>query len=157
MDANLGCLAHGLARVFWRAIPIVPVTERKPFGISFETFVERQIREAQERGEFDNLPGKGRPLPGLDKPYDEMWWVKSLVERENISILPPTLELQRDVERGLERAMKLRNERAVRKAIKLLNVKIARSNRQASDGPPTALGLLNTERVVAQWRRDKAR
>lgn len=138
-------------------IPQVPMTERKPLGISFETFVERQIREAQERGEFDDLPGKGKPLPGLDKPYDEMWWVKSLVEREKLSVLPPTLELQRDIERGLESAMKLKSERSVRKAIKLLNIKIARANRRASDGPPTSLALLNTERVVARWRHDKAR
>ena len=28
----------------------------------YESVVERQIREAQERGEFDNLPGAGKPL-----------------------------------------------------------------------------------------------
>ncbi|MBL8926482.1 MAG: DUF1992 domain-containing protein, partial [Pseudonocardia sp.] len=38
-----------------------------------ETFVERQIRLAQERGEFDDLPGNGKPLPGLDGPDDENW------------------------------------------------------------------------------------
>jgi hypothetical protein len=30
--------------------------------VSFDKIVEAMIREAQERGEFDNLPGKGRPI-----------------------------------------------------------------------------------------------
>jgi hypothetical protein len=30
---------------------------------AWEDAVERQIREAQERGDFDHLPGEGKPLP----------------------------------------------------------------------------------------------
>jgi hypothetical protein len=30
--------------------------------MSFERIVETLIKEAQERGEFDNLPGKGKPI-----------------------------------------------------------------------------------------------
>jgi hypothetical protein len=30
----------------------------------YESLIEQQIRLAQERGEFDNLPGAGRPAPG---------------------------------------------------------------------------------------------
>ncbi len=30
--------------------------------MSFDKIVEALIKEAQERGEFDNLPGKGRPI-----------------------------------------------------------------------------------------------
>ncbi|MEV0587999.1 DUF1992 domain-containing protein [Nonomuraea sp. NPDC050310] len=30
----------------------------------FKTWIDRQIREATERGEFDNLPGTGKPIPG---------------------------------------------------------------------------------------------
>jgi hypothetical protein len=38
--------------------------------------VEKQIREAQERGEFDNLPGAGKPLRGIDADRDDPdWWV----------------------------------------------------------------------------------
>ncbi|MFL5411794.1 MAG: DUF1992 domain-containing protein, partial [Myxococcales bacterium] len=49
---------------------------RRPPSEPFESFVERQIREAREAGELTDLPGQGRPLPGLDDPPDEMWWVK---------------------------------------------------------------------------------
>ena len=74
------------------------MTERKPPGVSWESHVERQLREAEERGEFDDLAGKGKPLPGIDEPHDELWWVKQLLRREQVSALPPTLELRRQVE-----------------------------------------------------------
>ena len=50
----------------------------------YESWVERQVREAIERGEFDNLPGAGRPLPGINGRADKDWWVKSLLEREQL-------------------------------------------------------------------------
>ena len=48
----------------------------------WESVAERRIREAMERGDFDSLPGSGRPLPDAGTPYDEMWWVKRWIERE---------------------------------------------------------------------------
>jgi hypothetical protein len=42
------------------------MTERKPPGMSFETWVEHQISKGLERGDFDDLPGAGRPLPYRD-------------------------------------------------------------------------------------------
>src|SRR5262245_22253312 len=62
------------------------MTERKPAGVSWESWVERQIREAMERGEFDDLPGVGQPLPNIDQPYDPMWWLKEKLRRENVSV-----------------------------------------------------------------------
>ncbi len=42
-------------------------------------FVERIIEEAIARGDFDDLPGEGKPLPtGDDGPG---WWIRSYVER----------------------------------------------------------------------------
>ena len=35
----------------------------------WESWIDQQIREAQERGEFDNLPGKGRPLDLTPNPH----------------------------------------------------------------------------------------
>ena len=65
----------------------------------FESLVERQIRLAQERGEFDDLPGKGKPLPGLDGPDDENWWLKGYLRREGLTaelLLPTPLQLRRE-------------------------------------------------------------
>lgn len=46
--------------------------------------VERQIREAMERGEFDHLPGAGEPIAGLDRPYDPGWWAKGWLRRHRL-------------------------------------------------------------------------
>jgi hypothetical protein len=54
--------------------------EREPRG-SYETLPERLIREAIESGEFDDLPGAGRPLPGAGDPDDELWWVREWIKR----------------------------------------------------------------------------
>lgn len=37
------------------------MTRRKPMGVSFEDWTDRLVREAQERGEFDDLPGAASP------------------------------------------------------------------------------------------------
>lgn len=50
---------------------------------------ERLIQAAMERGEFDNLPGAGKPIPDLDEPYDELWWLRKLIVREQISFPNP--------------------------------------------------------------------
>ena len=46
--------------------------------------VEDVIREAMERGEFDNLPGKGRPLNLSDDPLlDPMTSIVNRILRDN--------------------------------------------------------------------------
>ena len=90
------------------------MTERKPPGTSWESLIDQQIREAQEEGAFDNLPGAGKPLADLEAGYDPLWWVKKLVQRERLSALPPALELRRTVERTLAKISTLRDEGEVR-------------------------------------------
>jgi hypothetical protein len=55
-----------------------------PTRRDFESWVEFQIREATERGEFDDLPGSGAPIPDLGGTYDPDWWGKRFVTRERI-------------------------------------------------------------------------
>jgi hypothetical protein len=47
-----------------------------------ESIADRKIREAMERGEFDDLPGKGQPIPDLDRPREPGWFAARLVEEE---------------------------------------------------------------------------
>jgi hypothetical protein len=129
------------------------MTERKPPGIGFQTWVERQIREAMERGEFDNLPGAGKPIPDLDKPHDELWWVKQKLRREHLSYLPPTLALRKEAEDALAAALQARSERQVRRILTAINRKIAEGNRTAASGPPLNLTPYDVDRVVGDWRQ----
>ena len=132
------------------------MTERKPPGTSWETWIEAQIRVATEKGAFDNLPGAGKPLPNLDQEYDPLWWVKQLTEREQISMLPPALELLRKVEKELAAIEKLDDEATVRRRLYALNVEITKVNATVLEGPPTRLGTLDVDQVVARWRQNRS-
>ncbi len=116
--------------------------------LQFESWIERQIREAQERGVFDDLPGAGKPLPGLDEPYDPMWWVKRKLREENLSLLPDALQVRVD----LEVALRARSESELRETLATLNERIARLNSRATEGPPTTLAPVDVEALVRRWR-----
>ena len=47
----------------------------------YESLPERLIREAIDAGEFDDLPGAGKPLPGAGVPDDDLWWVREWLIR----------------------------------------------------------------------------
>jgi hypothetical protein len=128
------------------------MTERKPAGVGFGTWVERQIREAAERGAFDNLPGAGKPIADLDKPHDQLWWVKEKLRRENLPYLPPTIALRRQAEDALAAAYQARSEDQVRRILADINARIVDGNRKAASGPPLNLMPFDVERVVRTWR-----
>ena len=132
------------------------MTERKPLETSWETWIEAQIRVAMEDGAFDNLPGAGKPLPNFGQEYDPLWWQKQLVKREQITVLPPSLELLRKVEEVLATLEKLHDEATVRRRIAALNVEIAKANATVVEGPPTRLGPLDIDQVVERWRRTRS-
>jgi hypothetical protein len=132
------------------------MTERKPPGVSRETWIERQIREAEERGDFKDLPGAGRPVPGIDEPYDAAWWIQRKLKREGLSYLPPTLALRRDVEEALRRVSAVTSEPQVRRLIEELNERIRTLNATSTTGPPSTLVPLDVEAVVRRWRESRA-
>lgn len=128
------------------------MTERKPAGIRWESWIDRQIREAQERGEFDDLPGYGKPIPDLDRPHDDLWWVKDKLRRERLSWLPPTLALRKEAEDFVERLGRQPSEAAVRRRVSELNGKIAEVNASAMTGPPARLAPFDADVLVERWR-----
>src|SRR4029453_12143323 len=100
------------------------MTDRKPPGVDFGTWVERKIREAAERGAFDNLPGAGKPIPDLDTPHDELWWIKRKLRDEGLAHLPPTIALRKEAEQALAAAAPAGSEDEVRAIVAAINAKI---------------------------------
>ncbi|MEV1018947.1 DUF1992 domain-containing protein [Streptomyces sp. NPDC050264] len=133
------------------------MTERKPPGVSFESFVDKQIREAERRGDFAALPGAGRPLdPTSDTTYDENWWIKRKMAREGLSVLPPTLALRKEAEDALEAASKAPSEQAVRRIVTEINAKISDMMFKPPPGPPLGLKPYDVEGIVRQWREGRS-
>ncbi|PTR26613.1 uncharacterized protein DUF1992 [Rhodococcus sp. OK519] len=131
------------------------MTERKPLRATFESWVEAQIRGAYERGEFENLEGAGKPIPG---GAGGDWWVRGYLEREGMSadaLLPEPLRLRKDIERLPEAVRSARTEPEVRDAVARLNRRIAAWLRNPS-GPQVPIGRVDADEVVARWRRDRA-
>lgn len=128
------------------------VTERKPPGVSFESWVDKQIREAEERGDISQLPGFGKPLPGLERPYDEAWWIKAKMQREGISVLPPALALRKRAEDAVEAVSRAGTEAEVRRILTEVNEEIHKALRMPPEGPPLNLGPFDIDAAVRDWR-----
>ncbi|MCW8215657.1 DnaJ family domain-containing protein [Streptomyces griseolus] len=132
------------------------MTERKPAGVSFESWVDKQIREAEQRGDFARLPGFGKPLPGLERTYDENWWIRAKLEREGVSVLPPSLALRKEAEDARDEALGARSEAEARRVLTEMNERIREALRRPPEGPPLTIGPLDVEAVVEEWRAARA-
>lgn len=130
---------------------------RKPDGISWERWIERQIAEAIERGEFEGLPGAGRPIRDLDARRDEMAWIRDKLRRERAAPPPPpAIQIRIDVDAALGSLATLATEAEVRSLVEHLNDRIRTVNRTTVSGPPTTLGPMPVEEVLERWRRVRA-
>ena len=128
------------------------MTDRKPPDVSWQSWIDKQIYDAQQRGEFDNLAGKGKPLADIDEPLDELWWVKRKLKEEGVSFLPPALAIRREVELTREAIAVADSEDKVRELVTTVNERIREVNRTVISGPPTTVMPMNVEDVVARWR-----
>jgi hypothetical protein len=127
----------------------------------FESLVERQIREAQERGEFDNLPGAGKPLKGIGGADDPDWWVKAMMQREGLDMadaLPPVMALRKEGAGFPLSLLDLRTEESVRAVLEDYNrrVKLDRLRPAAGPFPPMLARTVDVEEVLGQWRALRA-
>ncbi|MEU6661300.1 DUF1992 domain-containing protein [Streptomyces sp. NPDC046821] len=128
------------------------MTERKPPDVSFESWVDKQIRDAERAGDFSHLPGAGKPLPVTDDTtYDENWWIKRKMAREGFSVLPPSLALRKEAEDALAEAARAPSERIVRKIVTEINVKIRDMMFKPPPGPPLGLKPYDVEEIVRDW------
>ncbi|GAB3449909.1 hypothetical protein GCM10027517_36770 [Phycicoccus ginsengisoli] len=126
----------------------------------WESPVERAIREAQERGEFDNLPGAGKPLRGIGASDvdDPDWWVKGLVQREQLDMtgaMPPAIALRKERQTFPESLLDLRTEESVRAVLEDFNRRVRLDRLRPAVGamPPLIAPTVDVEDMVGQWRR----
>jgi hypothetical protein len=131
------------------------MTERKPAEASIGGWVEQQILDAQDRGEFDDLPGFGKPLPkptGNDAVTD--WAIQRVKtgDMDPTALLPPGLALRRERQDLPAKLARERSEQRVREIVADLNDRIRESYRRPQIGPPVVVALVDVEAAVADWR-----
>jgi Domain of unknown function (DUF1992) len=132
------------------------MSARKPPGLGWESWIDRQVREATERGEFEELPGAGRPIPDLDKPFDELWWVKDKLRREGLTYMAPSVALRKEAHDARAAALSARSEAQARHILEAINEKIREANRTGIAGPPLMLVPYDVERVMQERRAARA-
>ena len=117
------------------------------------TWVDLQLRQAMERGDFDDLPGAGKPIEDLGPTHDPDWWVKKLLEREHVTgVLPPALQLRKD-DAELDAALdRLPSEREVRAELEDFNARVMRARYTPVDGPPLVTQPRDIDVDVERWR-----
>ena len=119
------------------------------------TWVDLQVRQAMERGEFDNLPGQGKPIEDLGAEHDPDWWVKKLVERENIALLPPALAIRKEDAELDGRLDRINVESEVRREVEDFNARVRKAIYTppvGPSGPPVITQQRDVDAEVEAWR-----
>jgi hypothetical protein len=129
------------------------MTDRKPAGMDFTSWIDQQISDAAERGAFDDLPGAGKPLPKRND-YDGQAWLADYVRRQGGSIddtLPTPLRLRKQRELLTAAVPEFRSEEQVREACAELDEQILKWRKLPQD-PPIFVPLVDTEGLVKLWQ-----
>ncbi|MGC4932369.1 DUF1992 domain-containing protein [Gordonia sp. DT30] len=115
------------------------------------------IREATERGEFDNLPGMGKPLnlSGLDDPD---WWAKQKIRDEDLdsaALLPPILQLRKERQSFPESLRGIGNESAVRTILTDFNRRVRQDRLRPGLEPSSQLicRTVDVDEMIEGWRK----
>ena len=121
------------------------------------SWVDQQIRVAMAKGEFDDLPGAGKPIKDLGTQHDPDWWLKKLVEREQITgIAPPSVQLRKEDAELDDRLDTLNTEAEVRRELEDFNSRVIAARYRLPEGPPLITMPRDVDHEVAAWRERRA-
>jgi Domain of unknown function (DUF1992) len=115
-------------------------------------YANAAIEDAIRRGEFENLPGFGKPLQGLGAEHDPDWWLKKLVQREQIVVLPASVQLRKDDAELDELLDQQATEAAARELVEDFNARVLKARYGAPVGPPLITMPRDVDETLAAWR-----
>jgi len=115
-----------------------------------EQLAEERIRNAQERGEFNDLPGRGRPLDLDDDAHvpEELRMAWRVLK--NAGCLPPELEAEREVENAIELLSAMTDEGERYRQMQRLNLMITRLNETRRRPISLETNQMYYEKIVAR-------
>ncbi|KRA25250.1 molecular chaperone DnaJ [Microbacterium sp. Root61] len=116
-------------------------------------YIETSIQQAIRRGEFDDLPGAGKPLPDLGDHHDPDWWIRRKIQTEQLTGLgPPALTLRVEAAELPDRLDEMSREEEVRQCIEDFNKRVIQARMQLQGGPPVVTPTRAVEAEVIAWR-----
>ena len=116
-------------------------------------YVEMSIQQAIRKGDFDDLPGAGKPLEGLGEVHDPDWWIRRKIQRENLTGLGPPAFTLRTEDAGLDaRLDAMTSEREVRETLDDFNRRVIEARRQLLGGPPVITPVRDVDAEIERWR-----
>ena len=134
------------------------MTQRKPSGMTFESWVEQQIRRAEDEGAFEGLSLAGKPLPRRDREKSSYEWALEWAKREEADVagmLPTGLALRKEREELPARIARQTSEVAVRALVEAHNARVDQYYRRPVEGVWVPVGMADVEELVDGWRRDR--
>ncbi|GAB2449660.1 hypothetical protein HD599_002082 [Conyzicola lurida] len=152
-DARLSAARYQVDRLKPEGETDEPADAGQPTMEQRAQYVEIQIEQAMRRGDFDNLPGAGKPIQDLGQISDPDWWIRRKIERERITGLgPPALTLRTEsaeLDVRLERAT---SEQSIRDLLVDFNKRVIEARRQLQGGPPVVTPTRDVDEEIARWR-----
>ncbi|MEY9934429.1 hypothetical protein ABH926_009097 [Catenulispora sp. GP43] len=124
----------------------------------FASGIDKQVRDAEKGGAFEDNPLVGKPLPGDGQPYREDWWITQKVAQERVGVhaLPLPLALRReaqDLRKGLIEDRPAASEAVLRAAIADYDQRSEAARRTPQPGPSVVIPRVDTEEAVLAWRQ----
>jgi hypothetical protein len=134
------------------------MTQRKPPGMSFRTWIDDQISRAQENGAFEGLDGAGKPLPRREREQTSYEWALEWAKRENADVagmLPTGLALRKEREELPSLVARQTTEELARAVVEAHVARVDQYYRRPVEGPWVPVGMPDVEEMVAEWRRTR--
>ncbi|GAB4077649.1 DnaJ family domain-containing protein [Nostocoides australiense] len=123
--------------------------------VAIALLADLQICTAVARGDFDDLPGSGKPLD-LPEQYDPDWWLKSMFKRERLVLLPPSIQLRKDDAALDDLLDEIWSEAEVRHEVELFNERVIGARYDLMEDPPLITMPRDVEATVTAWADRKA-
>lgn len=123
---------------------------------ALNNIVEEKIRQAQEEGMFDDLPGKGKPLKLDDDSKVAPHLRASYRILKNAGILPPQMQIRKDINHLRQLIDETQCEEEARCLVVQINEKILESNIMGRFAVSTGMDQVYSEKVIRRLRNRKA-
>lgn len=119
--------------------------------------VESALDAAIRRGDFDDLPGLGRPLTGLHNSEDPDWWIKQKMDHEELSgVAPAAFQLRKENAVLEDTVDAFTTESQVREYLAGFNDRVRAAVMDLREGPPVFTPPRKVEDEVIAWHRRRA-